>query len=254
MSELQPSPSQSKPNPLFLPEIIYMVLESVSLRRRDERNLALTCKLLFEYIMPRLWETVVGVEQLLGLIPGTAVTQQRLGKNKKVTVTISNRVLTESWERYWVYAPHVRSLYMHGFDSAFGDVVMTLRVDGLNILFAKRREFAGLPLPNLETLDIRQSDTAFDPVHQLALFTLLLSPSIRKLELRDYPRPIFGPDSNIPGLSLGPENLSPSALLLVKSLAKSLPVSHAVAIPPYYGCPTERMIASSSLGTPQRMP
>ncbi|KAG8688946.1 hypothetical protein FRC11_004458, partial [Ceratobasidium sp. 423] len=153
---------------------------------------------------------------------------------------ISERALAESWERYWAYAPHVKALNMYGFGSTFDNVSMTLHVRGWDILFAKRRQFEGPLLPNLEKLNTKQWPRAFDPTNQLALFALFLSPSIKKLELLNY---------SISGLNAPePEFPSPSSLLLVNNLAQSFPVSRSVTLPPYYDCPTEHMVTPLSLG------
>ncbi|KAL5638538.1 hypothetical protein ACGC1H_005272 [Rhizoctonia solani] len=145
MCDSQSTVSLGEPNPLFIPEIACMV-ESLSVHRRDGRNLAMVCKALFQSIMPRLWRTVVGVERLLSLIPGTIVTQGHKGTNKKITVTISKLALDESWGRYWIYSPHVTTLHM--LKSGHG-----IYIDGWNILFRKCKEFEGPLLPSLECLD-----------------------------------------------------------------------------------------------------
>ncbi|CAE6464667.1 unnamed protein product [Rhizoctonia solani] len=209
------------------------MVASVSASHQDGCNLAMVCKALFQSVMPQLWRTVVGVERLLRLITGAVVIQEYSGTNKKITVTISKLALDESWKRYWVYSPHVTTLRMLLLESI-------LHVDGWDILFAKHKEFEVPLLPNLECLDTGQPTVMFDRLDHLALFTLFFSPSIRRLNLQDCRTSHPNSDSSI----LGPKFHSLSALLVVNRFA----ASRGIVLPPPYNCPTERMIASSSLG------
>lgn len=61
----------STQNPLWIPEIAQSILEYS--KQHDGCRLARTCRPLFNSLMPLLWETVDGVEQLFKLIPGTQV-------------------------------------------------------------------------------------------------------------------------------------------------------------------------------------
>ncbi|CAE6457336.1 unnamed protein product [Rhizoctonia solani] len=248
MSDLQPKASYNTRNPLFLPEITHMIIQHVSTSHRY--NLSRTCKPLFQIVVPKLWSTVLSVEQLLLLIPGTMITQERVRGDNKISITIPKSALTESWERYWVYAPHAKMLSMYGLGSPFQGVIATLH--GWDILFAKRREFQGVLLPCLEWLDIRGTglpSTEFDPICQLAWFTLFLSPTLKLLELKDYPSSDpFTLRLNPSFDQSGSEFPSPSALLLVNILAKSVTGHHHITLSSYYDCPTNQMLASSSLG------
>ncbi|CAE7227087.1 unnamed protein product [Rhizoctonia solani] len=233
MSNSQPTTCQSEQSPLFIPDVAYTVLAFVSASPRDGYNLAMACKTLFQFVMPQLWRTVTGIEQLLLLIPGAVSTRQLMGTSKKITITISKLALDEPWDRFRVYSTYVRRLRVLALNGL-------LQAHEWDILFAKLKELEEPLLPNLECLDVKQPTAGYDPLNYLVLFGLLLSPSITKLDFRDYPTP--GPGSNDPGL--GPEFLSLSALSLVNGLAKA----YGITLPPHYNLASQRMIELSDLG------
>ncbi|KAG8679501.1 hypothetical protein FRC11_003638 [Ceratobasidium sp. 423] len=151
--------------------------------------------------------------------------------------------MTKTWERYWIYAPLVKDLTV-------SNNCVSITLDGWMALFTKRN-FEGLLLPNLERLTISEPepipiDIAFDPIEQLAWSTLFLSPSLKLLELLDYV-PTSGDVGSGSHVNSGLPSSSPSALMLIKILAKSLPGTQSLTLPPYYDNPTEWMAASTGL-------
>ncbi|CAE6440448.1 unnamed protein product [Rhizoctonia solani] len=238
MSDLQTTANAR--NPLLLSEIVDIVYANA--KTKDSLHLAMTCRPLFHSLMPLLWQRVRSVKQLFYLIPGTVITESHTERGPQtMAITISESAVTKSWERYWVYAHFVKylTLYHH---------CGSITLDGWSTLFAKLN-FEGLLLPNLEQLIINEpeqmpSDITFDPINQLALLRFFLSPSLEHLELIDY-----APTSDDAGsrsqANTGLPASSPSALMLIKILAKSLPCAQSVPLPPYYDDPTEWMSASA---------
>ncbi|CAE6440510.1 unnamed protein product [Rhizoctonia solani] len=223
-------------NPLLFPELAHLVYEWIS--RRDRINLAISCKALFRLLIPWLWRRLVNVEALLRLIPGTVVTREYRDHRVTTHIKISESALTEAWERFWVYAPVIDELTIWEHDGP-------LALYGWDILPAKRMESEGPLLPNLRVLNIflpNPTDPTIDPIGQLAWFSLFSSPSIRSLRLRNYPT-----RSNY-GHSPGSKSPSPSALLLLNTLAKSFNGSQSIALSSYYDFPTADMIASTGSG------
>ncbi|CAE6456997.1 unnamed protein product, partial [Rhizoctonia solani] len=246
---------QAMQNPLFLSEIIYRIHRHS--KSRDSHNLAMTCRVLFYSLLPLLWETIWGAEKLFRLMPGVDVIQNSTTSSTMIAVNVSDSALTESWDRYWLYAPHVKCLSVYGKFSPTYKPGIAIKLHGWNILFTKRKMFEGPLLPNLRSLVICSSEpTYFEPlvpINQLAVFACFVSPSVKKLVLWDYPpnsEPFMGSsfDRGDPYRDFS----SPSALLLVNNLAKTLPGCQNITLPAYYDCPSQQMaVASSSTGIRQ---
>ncbi|KAL5633019.1 hypothetical protein ACGC1H_003496 [Rhizoctonia solani] len=158
-------------SPLLIPEIAHWIYRFS--RREDGYHLAQTCSHLFNSLIPLVWESVNGIEQLLTLVVGTKVSVDR---DDNMQIFVAHKSLTdEELTRFKFYAPFVKHL-----DSFKLEKYFRYRLRGWKPLLMA---LGNSPLlPNLRTLifNTRPTTTMFE---QQAWFMLLLSPSLRELHI-----------------------------------------------------------------------
>ncbi|KAH7335006.1 hypothetical protein B0J17DRAFT_630951 [Rhizoctonia solani] len=176
----------------------------------------------------------VRVREDIGTLYGSPGHLKFIEWRQKITVTIPQRALTESWERYGIYSSYVTKLGMFEVE---------IQVNGLNALITKSGESENPFLSNLECLDAEPPDlsliSTYNPIHQIVLCAPFLSSSNRKIEFRrSCPGSYFYNPTSLP-----PQFLFPSALLLVNNLAKSFPTSRNETLPSHYNHSTKDDLA-----------
>ncbi|CAE6413403.1 unnamed protein product [Rhizoctonia solani] len=220
------------PDALLPLEIIR--LAAYECQKRDAFNLAITCRGMFDLLVPMLWEVIDQPEAILRLIPGVKVDRikfETIGTCKIITqLKVYDNSLYRDWTRYWFYARHVKYLTAVRWEWVGYKIRVKCNIQGWNVIFRKLKE--GVLLPNLRTLDfILRCNPYIEALPFLAWFTLFLSPSIQELSIEHKKLPV----DEFP--------VSP-AVLFIASLAESLSDKEKISLSPYYSFPTETTLSS----------
>ncbi|CAE6528936.1 unnamed protein product [Rhizoctonia solani] len=233
MADLQPTSDSGISGALLPPDILRLVGDSCP--KKDTCSLALTCRSLFNLLVPVLWEVLDGPEKILSLIPGAKVHRvnyETIGNGTTISskIMIYPNTLSKDWTRYWFYARYVKRLTAVRCEYIAGQPRISCSVHGWNTLFQILK--GPVLLPNLRVLEFSLVDnTPIGALQLLSWFTLFLSPSLQEISIAHK-------QDSVPEFPTSP------AVLLVTSLAAALPEAKRMDLSSHYNFPTESSLSS----------